>query len=430
MTSSPSIWICLFAIAASAQAADWPTVQHDNQRTAVTTESLVPPLAEAWVFEPPFPPAAGWAKPVVGYGAYKNKSNVDYDDCYHVTSAGELAYFSASAENRVYALNAGTGEIVWSFFTDAAPRLAPTLWEGRAYFGADDGKVRCLDAATGEIIWEFDASPSGEQLLGQGRFSSIRPMRAGVLIDDGVAYFAAGLFPAEGVYLFALDAKSGELIWRRPLDGSGNEAPSPQGYPLADADSIFLPSRVQPSRWSKADGTEMPFITPVPQVKDSAYRYHNGGSYALLWDENIVYGQAALLGFDPNKKTKDKYNREVQGERIFNWFNGRRIVFRGDRAWLSTDYHLISVDTAELPRLAENECMVFEEAYKKHNVARCREGLEQIAEFGGESERGLAIKNGNLKYAMKPFEAWPEVAEKLFGDFEKRDALDDEGERR
>ncbi|MEM7013201.1 MAG: PQQ-binding-like beta-propeller repeat protein, partial [Verrucomicrobiota bacterium] len=366
-------------------------------------------------------PAAGWPRPVVGYGAYKNKSNVDYDDCYHVTSAEGLAYFAASAENRVYALDAATGEIAWTIFTDAAPRLAPSLWDGRAYFGADDGMARCVDAKTGELIWEFNAAPTGEQLLGQGRFGSVRPIRAGVMIEDGVAYFAAGLFPAEGVYLFALDAKTGDLLWRKPLDGRGNEAPSPQGYPLADETSIYLTSRIEPSRWSKLDGSEMPFTTPIPQVKDSAYRYHNGGSYAVIWDKrNLVYGQAALLGFDPNTEYKDKWNKDVKGERLFNWFNGRRIVFRDELAWLSTDYHLICVDTKKLADLSENECRAFEEGYKKHRVATCLEGLAEIALHGEESERGKAIADSSLKYAMREFEKWPAVAEELLAAFESK----------
>ena len=399
---------------------DWPTYQHDNQRTAVTSETLAPEaLVNTWTFDPPHPPAKGWPRPVVGYGAYKNKSNVDYDDAYHVTVAGNLAYFSASAENRVYALDVATGRIVWSFFTDAAPRLAPALWEGRAYFGADDGMVYCLNATDGSLVWSFDAAPGGEQLLGQGRLGSIRPVRSGVLIEDGAVYFAAGLFPAEGVYLFSVDGRSGKLRWRRALDGRGNEAPSPQGYLLSDADSIFITSRIEPSRWSKADGREMPFVTPVPQVKDSAYRYHNGGSYAQLWDgKYLVYGQAAMLGFDPNKDIKDKYGREVKGERLFNWFNARRMIFRGQRAWLATDYHLLSIESDRLSELAEGECLDFEEAYKKHNVARCRADLEEIASHGEDSGRGKAIRNGTLKYALPLFEKWPEEAEKHFSAFE------------
>ena len=175
-----------------------------------------------------------------------------------------------------------------------------------------------------------------------------------------MAYFAAGLFPAEGVYLFALEAKSGDLIWRRPLDGRGNDAPSPQGYLLANDDSLFITSRIAPTRWSKADGSATPFTTPVPFVKDAAYRYHNGGSYALLWNrKNVVYGQAAILAFDPDKEYQDKWKRTVKGERLFHWFNARRAVFRGEQAWLATDDHLICVDAAKLADLAENECTAF-----------------------------------------------------------------------
>ena len=408
--------ISLLVALAPLRAADWPTYQLDNQRSAVTGETLAPgELVEAWIFEPAFPPARGWPRPVVGYGAYKNKSNVDYDDVYHVTVANGLACFSASAENRVYALDLATGDIAWSFFTDAAPRLAPTLWKGRAHFGADDGKVYCLNAEDGSVVWTFDAAPGAEQMLGQGRLGSTRPVRSGVLIDDGVAYFAAGLFPAEGVYLFAVNADDGSLLWRKSLDGRGNEAPSPQGYLLSDATSIYITSRVAPSRWSKKDGSEMPFVTPVPKVKDAAYRYHNGGSYAQLWNQkNIVYGQAAMLGFDPNKETMDKYGRKVKGERLFNWFNARRMVFRGERAWLATDYHLISVDSGRLAELSEKECLAFEEAYKKHNVARCRADLEEVSVHGKSSARGQAILNGTLKYALPLHEQWPEEAEKHF----------------
>jgi outer membrane protein assembly factor BamB len=385
-------------------AADWPTASHDNQRSGVTPEQLRPPLALAWTFQAA-PPAPGWAPPAIGYGAYKNKSNVDFDDAYRVTAAGKFVYFAASGENQVYALRAGTGEVAWRFFTGAAPRLAPSIWDGRAYVGADDGKVSCLDATTGAGIWQFDAAPSGRQILGHGRFASHRPVRAGVLIEDGIAYFAAGLFPSEGIYLFALDAKTGKLRWRRPLDGAGNEAHSPQGYPLADADSIFLPSRVQPSRWSKKAGIELPFATPIPRVKDDAYRYHNGGSYAQLWNSHLVYGQAAILGFDPNAEYEDKYGRNRLGQRLFHYFNARRIVFRDTQAWITTDDYLICVDSAKLPSLAETLVPRFEAAYKKHRVAAARAGLESNSQ------------DSHFKYILREYEKWPAAREPLIAEF-------------
>lgn len=405
----------------SGTASEWPTYQGDNARTAVVAESLSLPLAEQWTFEPSFPPAKGWARPVSGYGATKNKSNVDFDDAFHVVAAGDLAFFASSSQNCLYAIRAASGEIAWRFFTDASPRLAPALWKGKVYLGADDGKVTCLDQASGEVIWQFDAAPPNRLMLGNGRFSSARPIRSGVALRKGIAYFTAGLFPSEGVYLFALEAESGTLLWKRRLEEAGNETPSPQGYPLLNEDSIFLPSRVEPTRWSLSDGSPDPFTTPIPPVKDSAYRYHNGGSYAVLWEEKkIVYGQAAILGFDPDKEYEDKYGRSVKGERLFHWFNARRIVFRGDTAWVGTDYHVLSVKTDQLGELAQNECHEFEEAYKAHRVATSLTGLEEIATHGEDTERGQAIRNGNLKYALREYEKWPPVRDALFEKFARK----------
>ena len=395
---------CLL-LALNLSAADWPTVAHDNHRSNVSTESLRPPLKMAWM-RSHAAPATGWAPPAHGYGAYKNKSNVDYDDAYRVTAVDHYAFYAVSGQNQVMAVDAATGKTVWRVFTDAAPRLAPSIYEGRAYFGADDGKIHCVTAVQGAPIWEFDCAPSGRQHLGHGRFLSHRPVRSGVLVRDGIAYAAAGLFPSEGVYLFALNARTGELVWRRPLTAQGNEAPSPQGYPLADERSIFLPSRVQPSRWALADGTEMPFTTPIPFVKDAAYRYHNGGSTAQLWQgRHLVYGQAAILGFDPNIEYKDKWGKTRHGQRLFHYFNARRAVFRDKRAWIATDDYIACFDSSKLAELAESACAAYELAYKKHRVAAARAGIES------------GTQDPNFKYVLREYEKWSKAREPLIAEF-------------
>jgi outer membrane protein assembly factor BamB len=43
---------------------------------------------------------------------------------------------------------------------------------------------------------------------------SVWPVRGGPVIADGRVYFAAGVWPFEGVFVIALDISSGELIWR------------------------------------------------------------------------------------------------------------------------------------------------------------------------------------------------------------------------
>jgi len=419
----PAVFLALSIIACDrCTAADWPTYGHDNQRSGITTEELSPPLNQAWVFEPAFQPARGWPLNVNGYGAWKNASNVNYDDASHVVAVGSTAYLAASGENCVYAIDADRGEILWTFRTEAAPRLAPTVWNGRVYFGSDDGRVHCLDAKTGAVVWNFNAAIGNERLLGHGRFGSLWPVRAGVMIDDGCAWFTAGLFPSEGVFLYCVDAATGKQKFRRALTGTGNDGPSPQGYPLADSSSIYLTSRLEPTRWRKSDGGQVPFVTPRPEVNQShEYRFCSGGSYAQLWNNRVVFGQAAILGYEPDRVWKDQYGREQHGTLAFNWFNARRIAFKDDLAFVATDYHLVAVKQNQLPTLAKTICRDFEEAYKKHRVATCVAGLNEASRLGVDTERGQAILNGKLKWSLKPYqEDWPAVSEKLFARFKSQ----------
>jgi outer membrane protein assembly factor BamB len=407
------------SIMGTATARDWPTHAHDNQRSSVTDEQLSPPLSLQWTYEPSFPPARGWPRNVDGYGAHKNSSNVNYDDAYRVVASGKVACFSASGENRVYAIDSERGEILWTLELEAAPRLAPTIWKNRVYLGADDGRVHCLDLQTGHMIWRFDAAPSNRRVLGLGRFGSVWPVRAGVMIEKGVAYFTAGLFPSEGIFLFALDAVTGKLRYRRSLAGTGNGGPSPQGYPLSDGHSLYLTSRMAPTRLDLATGRELPFSTPFPEVdKSHQYRFYNGGTYAQIWKKQIVYGQAALLAYDPQKTWKDKYGREKFGELTFNWFNARRALFHDGMAWIATDHHLLAVKQDKLPELAKTLCREFEEAYKEHRVASVESSLAKIEEVGADTAQAQAIREGTLKWSMEGYQKkWPPVRDALFEEF-------------
>jgi len=410
---SPSIGVW------TATAGDWPTHAHDNQRSSVTDEQLSPPLSLQWIYKPSFPPAKGWPRNVDGYGAHKNSSNVNYDDAYRVVASEKVACFSASGENRIYAINSEESEILWTRELEAAPRLAPTLWKNRVYLGADDGQVHCLDLQTGQTVWRFDAAPAKRRMLGLGRFGSAWPVRAGVMIEEGVAYFTAGLFPGEGIFLYALDAETGKLRYRRSFTGPGNDGPSPQGYPLSDGQSLYLTSRMAPTRLDLAEGKELPFATPFPEVEKShQYRFYNGGTYAQIWKGQIVYGQAALLAYDPQKTWKDKYGREQFGELTFNWFNARRAVFHEDMAWIATDHHLLAVKQYKLPELAKTLCREFEEAYKEHRVASVESSLAKIEEVGSDTAQAKAIREGTLRWSLEGYQKkWPPVRDALFEKF-------------
>jgi outer membrane protein assembly factor BamB len=288
---------------------------------------------------------------------------VNFDDAFQVTAVGNVVYFGSSVDNKVYALDAAMGQEHWSFFTGGPVRFAPTIWKDRIFFGSDDGFVYCLRAADGNLLWKKRGGPNGEKLLGSGKMISRWPIRTGVLVDEGVAYFGAGLFPHENVYLWAVRAEDGTVVWKNdnisPGSAYRNDL-SPQGYLLAGIRQLFVPSgRALPIAFDRADGTI---------VFDRKYGWRDdesggviGGTYALLADEQIYTGtQKHLLALD--QKT---------GARGFAWFPGRRLTVVGDMAYLATGTELVAMNrlgyakTSKLRNTLERKIMRLESSVRK-----------------------------------------------------------------
>lgn len=411
--------LSLLGLAGAALGEDWPTYQHDNQRSGITAEPLAPPLRRQWEYQPPFPPAAGWDPPVNGYFVLKNASMVSDDDSFRVTAAGDAAYFASSAENLVYAVEAVTGKVRWTFATNAPPRYAPAVANGKVYFGSDDGVAWCLNAADGSVVWSVNAAPTGLRMLGQGRLISVWPIRTGVLVENGVAYFAAGLFPTEGVYLRAVNAETGKPLWTKAVDQGGKGGPSPQGYLLTGNDSLWVTSRVSPSRFDLRDGSAREFYTPLPSFRYAAYRWYDGGSYALLWNEHMVYGSGCLLCFDPNKEVIDRYKRKHNGDLVFDWFLGRRVLFQGETAYIATDYHMMAVPHAKLPEMAKSEGNTFRDLYVRCGVANYVENEQNLAQAKPDSPEAATYKQRRERgaknyqeFQAKARDIWSAVAAK------------------
>jgi outer membrane protein assembly factor BamB len=87
--------------------------------------------------------------------------------------------------------------------------------------------------------------PAEEWLLARGEMVSRWPIRTGVLVDRGVAYFGAGIFSHDDVFLYAVKAADGSLVWKQDnvssLDAVRNDL-SPQEYLLASDDFLVVPS--------------------------------------------------------------------------------------------------------------------------------------------------------------------------------------------
>lgn len=246
--------LAVCCLAGPTLASDWPMQWKDAGRSRVTDEKLSFPLHAAWAHRPAQPPRPAWPPPP------RLLNRMDFDYAPAPVVSGGILCFGSSADDTIRALDARTGKPKWAFTTGGPIRFAPQIEGNRVYAASDDGFVYCLDRDTGSVIWTFRAAPDADQLIGNNRMISRWPVRTGVLIADGKLYCAAGIWPSEGVYVYALDAASGRVIWCndttgyavrstgsgwRPTDPHSNEfgmmGTSPQGALLLSRNTLVVP---------------------------------------------------------------------------------------------------------------------------------------------------------------------------------------------
>jgi outer membrane protein assembly factor BamB len=296
-----------------------------------------------WIYTPVHPPCPAWPPPAKRpREGFLLRHRVIFDDAFQVAAAGRMIYFGSSSDNKIYALDAVTGNECWSFFTGGPVRLAPTVRKDRVLVGSDDGFVYCLTAENGKLLWKVRGGPNDERLLGSGKMISRWPVRTGVLVDSDVAYFGAGIFPHENVYLCAVQADDGKIIWKNDSiseqDAYRKEF-SPQGYLLAAGNRLFVPSgRALPVGFDRSSGREL-FSSKYGWRGEQAGG-NIGGTYALLADEQIYTGtQHHLLALNQNT-----------GRVGFGWFPGRRLTVAGNMAYMATGRELIATDRTRYAR--------------------------------------------------------------------------------
>jgi outer membrane protein assembly factor BamB len=304
-------------------------------------------MALDWVYVPAYPPSPAWPRPAVRpREGFELRHRVIFDDAFQLAVVGGQLYFGSSADNKVYALDAATGKQRWVFFTGGPVRLAPTVSNDRVLVGSDDGFVYCLKAADGKLLWKVRGGPNGERLLGHGKMISRWPIRTGVLVDEGIAYFGAGIFPHENVFLHAVRVSDGSSVWKNDTisqTSANRDVLSPQGYLLAAKDRLFVPSgRAMPIAFDRTNG-RLVFKSGAGWRGEAAGGVV-GGTYALLADEQIYTGtQNHLLAL--NQRT---------GRTGFAWFPGRRLAVAGNMAYMATGREIVAMDRsayAEASRL-------------------------------------------------------------------------------
>ena len=196
----------LFLFVAVTQAGpNWPTWRHDNNRTAASPHELDSDLRLLWKREMPDP------RP-----SFPNDPRMCADRTYEPVAADDLLFVPSMVQDSVTAYRADDGSMAWQFFTGGPVRFAPVYWQGKLYFGSDDGYVYCVESRTGQLEWKKRAVPDDRgdyRYFGNERCISRWPVRGAPLVHDGILYFGSGVWPFEGIYVFAVNARTGQTKW-------------------------------------------------------------------------------------------------------------------------------------------------------------------------------------------------------------------------
>lgn len=329
--------LALFAALASPViAADWNTERGDNARSGASDEVLALPLQSIWSIKAPAAPRLAWSSAEGRVIEGKLLGNrIRFDDAFRTVASDGRMYFGSTVDHQVHCVDLATGSQLWSFVTGGPVRLAPTVSGDALLFGSDDGRVYCLDKTTGALRWEHRVAPHEEWLLARGDLISKWPVRTGVTVHKGTAYFGAGIFPHEDVYLEGLDAETGKRVWSvdnvSALDAGRNDL-SPQGYLLARDNLLFVPS-----------GGSLPAVFDLQTGALLHKRTHSwrttaggvvGGTRVLLADGQMyASGPHHFLAMD-----------ERTGDVGFAWVEGRQLSIQGEQAYIATGKKVARLD--------------------------------------------------------------------------------------
>jgi len=216
---------------------DWPTYRADNKRSGASATDIPTGVKLAWQFEP-------------SNGAFPGAP---------VTAGGLV--FLTSSDGAIRAMDARTGECRWVSHTGGRIYYTPAVDQGRILVGSGDGHVYAFEAATGRSLWRFRAAPVERKISVHGRLASTWPVASGVLVEDGVAYAAAGMASWDGTHVYALDPETGRIRWQNNTSGhlAGDDkvsGVSVQGHLLLNQNRLYLAGGnvVSPAMYDVDDG--------------------------------------------------------------------------------------------------------------------------------------------------------------------------------
>jgi len=296
-------------VAGLAQSAeDWPTFRADNRCTARSEAAISRRGRRLWQFKPGVRRVPGGPLPTAP------------------AAAGGLVFVSGP-DGIVRAINAATGKPAWKAYTGGAVRIAPTIWNGRAFVGSGDGYVYAFEAATGRLLWRFRAAPAERKIPVYGQLMSRWPAASGVLVEDGTAYFSAGIVNYDGTYVYALDAVTGKIKWQNTtsghLDEQARTGVSVQGHQLLHGGKLYLAggTSISPGVYDVSNGKCLNDPGPLAACNSQSPR---GWELSLLGGHVVACGRPFYA-----HPQAGVYDGTVFGKVFVTASSGKNIVWAG-----------------------------------------------------------------------------------------------------
>ncbi len=203
---------CLFFSISEAQFHDWGMWRYDYGRTASTPEQLADQLYPQWQVK--------YSARIPVWDDPLNQNLMQFDRLFEPIVADNKIFLGFNDQDKVIALDINSGMELWHFYSDGPVRMPLAAHKGKIYFTSDDGNCYCLDAEDGSLVWKISLAPAPNKLLGNKRLISMWPARGGIAIKDNIIYTAASIFPMMGTFIYAIDASTGDVIWKNEGTGS------------------------------------------------------------------------------------------------------------------------------------------------------------------------------------------------------------------
>jgi outer membrane protein assembly factor BamB len=308
-----ALCVCVTFTSLSVEARDWPQWRYDSGHGGSSPADLPENLQLQWVRQLS-PPRAAW--PI-------SQHKLQFDRSYEPVVLGKLIFVPSMVRDKVTAYDTETGQEAWRFYAGGPVRFAPAGWEGKLYVASDDGTLTCLDAARGTVLWRFRGGPSDYRVLGNERLISMWPARGAPVVQDGIVYFAASIWPFMGTFIHALDAVTGTVLWTnsgsagdfilQPHSSPAFAGVAPQGYLSVFDDKLLVAGgRSVPAVYHRFTGE---FLYHHANTKLGGYRVTVRGGWFL--NDGLVYRVADGSEVGPSQATvldeRAMYGIDAQG---------------------------------------------------------------------------------------------------------------------